>query len=136
MKLAYTDIAELRYSDKEGILRIKVLEGAEMTLENTRKHYQMINKLTENKKYLALVNAGNFFSITAEALKHCSLPEVLSNRIASAHFNSSTMNKLTTNFFATYYRPQIPIRIFDTENEALIWLRSIYSANEAAEGSR
>jgi hypothetical protein len=134
MKLAYTDIAELRHSEKESILRIKVLEGAEMTLENTRKHYQIISKLTDNKKYLALVDASNFFTVTPEALRHSSLPEVVSNRLASAHFNSSTMNKLTTNFFATYYRPPIPIRIFDTENEALAWLLSMYKANAAVGG--
>jgi hypothetical protein len=134
MKLAYTQIAELRHNEEDCILSIKILEGAEMTLENTRMHYHTINKLTENKKYLALVDAANFFTVTPEALKHSSLPEVLSNRIATAHYNSSTMNKLTTNFFATYYRPPIPIRIFNTKKEAVAWLKSIHRANVANGG--
>jgi hypothetical protein len=129
VKLAYTDIAELRYKEEDSLLRIKIFEGAEMSLENSRRHYQIINQLTDNKRYLALVDATNFFTITPEALRHCSLPEVVNNRIATAHYNSSTMNKLTTNFFANYYRPPIPIRIFDSEQEALEWLRSMLRAS-------
>jgi hypothetical protein len=131
MKLAYTNIAELRHNEEDSILSIKILEGAEMTFENTRAHYHIINKLTNNKRYLALVDAANFFTITPEALRHASLQEVVSNRIATAHYNSSTMNKLTTNFFATYYRPPIPIRIFDTKKEAVVWLRSMHRASLA-----
>lgn len=127
MEIVYTDIAELRYKTDDIILNIKILEGAEMNLANTKRHYQLINELTRNKKHLALVDAINFFTITPEGLHYSSRPETVANRIATAHYNCSAVNKLTTNFFVNYYRPPIPIKIFDTKEEAIAWLKLVYN---------
>jgi hypothetical protein len=129
VELIYTDIAELRFKRSELILDLKILEGAEMNLENTKRHFKIINELTENKKYMAAVDATNFFTVTPEGLHYSSQRAAISNRVASAHYNSSSVNKLTTNFFATYYRPPIPLKIFDTRKEAIAWLKMIYENN-------
>ena len=96
MKIVYTKIAELNFIEGESILNIKVLEDAVMNFENTKAHYETIKELTGNKKYLALVDVSNSFKIEPEALAYSALPEVLSNRIAAAHYNSSASNTLTT----------------------------------------
>jgi hypothetical protein len=127
MKIIYTKIAELRYKEEEALLFIKVLEGAAMNLENTKNHYEAIKNLTGNKKYLALVDASNYFTIEPAALEYASMPQVVENRIATAHFNSSFANSLTTNFFKAHYNPPIHITIFETKREALEWLKSIHA---------
>ena len=99
-----------------------------MNFENTKAHYEAIREITGGKKYLALVDASNSFEIEPEALAYASLPEIVSNRIATAHYNSSISNTLTTNTFKTHYQPPIPIQIFTTKKEAVVWLKSIYKS--------
>jgi len=124
MEIVQTPIAEIFFDKNNSILNIKVIEGAEMTLENTKEHYQKINSLVGDRKYLALVDAGNYYSVEKQAWEYASSKEVASNRLAAAHFNSSSANRLTTSFFKTAYDTPVPVQIFETKEEALAWLSS------------
>lgn len=124
MEIIRTPIAEISFNKEESILFIKLIEGAEMSLENAKAHYEKINALVGGAQYLALVDASNYYTIERNAWAYASQKEVYSNRRAVAHFNSSTANKLTTSFFKTAYDAAMPMQIFDTRKEALKWLKS------------
>jgi hypothetical protein len=126
IKIIYTSIAELTFKDS-AFLEIKVLDGANMNLKNTREHYEAIKTLTNNNNYMALVDVSNYFTIESEALRFASLPETIGKRLASAHYRSSIANSLTTKYFIANYKPPFPIKIFETKAEAIEWLRAIYN---------
>lgn len=124
MKIVQTPIAEISFNETESILHIKVFEGAEMNLENAKIHYNEIKKLLGNKRYLALVDTTNYYTIKKEAWEYASSKEIVSNRIAVAHYNSCFANRLTTNFFKTAFHAAMPFEIFGTKEEAVQWLKS------------
>jgi hypothetical protein len=126
IKIIYTEIAELILKDI--FLEIRMLEGANMNLANTIKHYETIKTITGNRNYLALIDAANYFTIDSEALHYASLPEATHKRLAAAHYRSSLANSLTTKYFISSYKPSIPIKLFETKAEAVEWLQSIHNA--------
>ena len=130
MKMAETSIAELIFDKKESILYMKIKEKSEMNLENTKEHYEVIKNLTENKRYAALIDTEFYFTADTEALEYASMPEIVSKRIASAYYNSSLANMLTTNFFKVNYKPQLHIEQFKIKEEALEWLRAKVKADK------
>ena len=117
-------IGELSFDPSTGILHIVVNQDAEMTLTNAREHYNIIKKVVGNKKYVALVDAGNFYSIDAEAWKYASQKEIVGNRIATANYNVALPNKLVSKFFKEKYNTAAPFKIFSTYEEALVWLKT------------
>jgi hypothetical protein len=124
MKIISTDIAELSFDEEESILHIKMLEDAHMNLEKTKEHYNIIKELTKSSKYLALIDATNFFRIDNDASRFAALPETTKDRVAAAHYTLNVSNRLTANFFRLFYKPRIPVQAFKTKEEALRWLKS------------
>lgn len=124
MKTIHTPIADINFNETERILHIKINEHAEMNLENTKIHYKKINDLVGNKKYLALVEASNYYTVEKKAWKYASLKKVVSNRKAVAHYNSCFANRLTTSFCKTAYNTSMPLQIFNTRKDAMKWLKS------------
>jgi hypothetical protein len=124
MEIIQTSIAEISFNEEENILHIILREDADMNVENTREHYEKINALVGDKMYLALVDATNYYRVEKESWEYASSTEVISNRIAIAHYNSSAANTITTSFFKKMYNVSMPLQIFDTKEEALEWLRS------------
>jgi len=117
-----TAIAELSFDEKSGLLHIRMLKGADMSLESSQAHYEAILELTGGKDYLALVDASEYFTISPEALRYTSLPGTIGRRIATAYYQASIGNKLTLDFFRKYHKPHIPLGVFNTREEATEWL--------------
>jgi hypothetical protein len=122
-----TPIAELSYDNREHILHVRIIEGAEMTLANARIHYEKINSLLGNKKHLVLVDAQHYYRIDKEAWVYASGKEVVSNRVAVAHYNSCNANKLETSFYKSLLNTAMPVEVFNTKEEAICWLKSYRS---------
>jgi len=124
LKTIQTEIAELVFDEKESILYIQTMEGATMTMESTKKYYEKIKKITDNKPYGAMIDATVHFSIDAESLHYTSLPETIGNRIASAHYRAPLSNRMTADFFKKNYDLKIPFESFKTKADALSWLKN------------
>lgn len=124
MRSGDTPIASISFDEADHILHIKMKDGAEMSLENTKEHYQAIYNLIGNKKYFALVDASEPFSVSPDAWKYASLKEVILNRVAIAHYNSCLSNKLTMDLFSSVHSVSVPYKYFRTEREAREWLGS------------
>ncbi|MBA3663206.1 MAG: hypothetical protein H0W61_03230 [Bacteroidetes bacterium] len=125
MRSIRTEIAFMSFNEEESLLHIEITAGAEMTLENTSRHYRVIHELTSGKPYIALVNAANYFMIDPDALKYGALQNTIANRVASAHYNSNVANVLTVSFFKNNHKPGIPVGIFKTKEEALEWITTL-----------
>jgi len=119
-----TPLGELSFNSQTRILHIKIREGADMSLQNAKTHYDLINEYIGNSKYLALVDASNFFTISKEAWKYASLKKVFSQRVAAAHYNSSFPNILAMKFYTAVHDTSVPLKLFNSEAEAREWLLS------------
>ncbi|MBI2721254.1 MAG: hypothetical protein HYX39_03655 [Bacteroidetes bacterium] len=125
MKVLNTSISVLSYNEEDSILHIEMRPDADMNLETTKEHYAAINLITDNKKHYALINSQNYFTIDSESFKYASLSSTVNNRLACAHYNCSFANSLTVNFYKNNHRPGIPMNIFNTKEEALVWIKSL-----------
>lgn len=135
-KKATSPLADLLFDSKTSILFIKVYEDVEMTEGEILKHYDVIKELTQNKHYVALIDAEHFFPISNEALRLSAQPEVLGNRIATAYYSYSVANRLTTHFFKNNIKPAIPVEYFKTKAQALEWVITKISEFEATKSTK
>ncbi len=117
-----TDIAELEFDENTLILHIRMIDGAEMNLENTKKHYETIHQLTGGKKYRVLIDSSKFFTVDAGSFRFSSQPDITSRRIAVAHYDSCLANKMMLTFYKITYKPPVPLQLFKTRQEAVKWL--------------
>jgi hypothetical protein len=109
--------------DNEGILRIAVLEDAEIDIEEAKENFDSAVKLSGGKSMLKLVDARAFFTMTKKARDFAASRETNEHNIARAVIVHSLANRLLVNFFIRFHKPKSPLRMFSSEAEALKWLR-------------
>ncbi len=117
-----TEIATLIFHKEISILEIILNKDAHMDLKKTKEHYNLIEELTNGQKYLAFVDATHFFRVDEDASVYAALPETIENRIAAAHYTTNLANRLTSNFFRLYFKPNIPFQTFSIKKDAIKWL--------------
>ena len=110
--------------DDEGILHLKLNEGAEIDLKEVEKHFSIYKDLRLQKhKALQLFEGGAFFAFNSDAMKY-----VANNGsdffIASAIVNNSLAIRILFGFFKKFFDQSFPFEMFGTKGEALKWLRT------------
>jgi hypothetical protein len=113
-----------KYFDAEGILRIKVIEGAHMDLASLIEDGEVNMQLTNNQPALALYDSRGFFTIEPEAREYLRSGILDPTRIATAVVIDRLATKLLVNFFIRFNKPKTPMKMFTCEVQALKWLRS------------
>lgn len=106
-----------------GILRIELLENSEIDLDESKLMQQASLKITENKKFVALVDARARLVVTKESREWGSTPEAQINMLAQAILVNSIANKLVGNFIIQFHKPAAKTRLFSDEASALKWLK-------------
>lgn len=120
MKEAYTTTA-LLFLGADGILRVKIREGAVINLADAKNHFRVTHRLLEGKKGLVLVDARTHYSATVEARSYTS--RLMSETcIATALLISSKAASYFSNFYMNIAKPGTSLRVFTDEEEALRWL--------------
>ena len=109
--------------DEENILRVKVLEGAELTYEETVICFDAYRELgcNENNKVIQLMDASVNASMTKEARDYVS-EQGSKFFIASAVVTNNLAVRLIANFINKFYKLNFPFRVFDSEEKAMEWL--------------
>lgn len=125
MNKVVTSVAEM-YIDADGILRIKILPGAHLTIDTVKEYFDATQKLLAGKKALVLFDGSAEYLITEEAKAFGASELVTSTRIAIAYVTRSISNKLMFNLYRIVYKPSVPTKMFSSEVSALKWLRSFY----------
>lgn len=125
MKKITTSVAEM-HIDEDGILRIKILPGANLTLDAVREYFDATQKLLAGKKALILFDGSSEYQITEEAKAFGSSEEVTNTRIAIAFVTKSITNKLMFNLYISVYKPTVPTKMFSSEASGLKWLKTFY----------
>lgn len=125
--LAKSEIIRTRTSeiwvDEDGILRVKVMEGAELTYEEVKKCFEVYSELGygKNDKALQIMDARANCTMNKEGRDYAA--KVSSDFfIACAVITNNLPVKLIVNFFNSFYKTGVPMRIFSSEEKALEWL--------------
>ncbi len=111
-----------KWVDENGILWIKVIEGAHIDLPSLIDDNAVNAPLTGGKKALALYDARNYYTITNEATDYLRSGILNKSRIATAIVTSSLGTRLLVNFLGKIKKVESPMKMFATEEEALVWL--------------
>jgi hypothetical protein len=130
MKKITTKTAEISYDSLSRLLRVKILPGAEIELDDAIQNFTATKMLTNNDNYLVLVDGRVSLSVSREARNFASQVKTDEGRIAEAFIITSTANKLLGNFYINVNKPTVPTKIFSSEEKALEWLESFLYKTE------
>ncbi|MFL5763469.1 MAG: hypothetical protein ACJ77K_05950 [Bacteroidia bacterium] len=125
MNKVITSVAEM-YMDEDDILRMRILPGADITLDKVKENYEASLRLLNGRKALVLTDGTAEYTISDEAKHFSAGPEASAGRIAVAYLTRSVTNKLMFNLYLKIYAPLVPTKMFSSEDAALRWLRSFY----------
>jgi hypothetical protein len=108
--------------DVDGILRIRLFEDAEIDLDDSKDMQRISIEITENKRFVALIDARAKVVVSKEAREWGSTAEAQKNMAAQAILINSLANKLVGNFIIQFHKPIAKTRLFSDEMSALTWL--------------
>jgi hypothetical protein len=131
MNKIVTRTAVISYNSIARILRIEILEGAEIELSDALQNYEATKILTKNDKYLILVDGRTSLSVSREA-RGFAAQSKNDGCTACAFIITSTANKLIGNFYINVNKPNTPTRIFSSEEKAIEWLESFLYKTETS----
>ncbi len=126
-----TEIAELSYLE-EDIFYTKLHEGAEINLENANANFLTAKQITQGRRYAALSDGIANVTITKEAMEFGASKEANEFLIAHAIVVTSLANRLIGNFIIKFHKPPAPTKLFNNQEDALIWLRAMLKKEKKA----
>ena len=121
MKETRTTTARLVMGDDD-ILRIYINEGAVLDLEDARNHYESTQRLSGNRKILVLVYGNVNYRFTRSAQKFAATQA--HTRLATAIYTHKLSVRWMAWLYRLFFKPATPIRLFDSEEKALAWLKT------------
>ncbi len=125
MNTIKTSISEI-YVDEDGILHIKIIESANVTLENIKENYNACKVLLGNDKVLILIDSRVKYKFSKEAQIYAASNNIPLNRIATAFLVDSFISRLTAILYIWFKKPVIPTKSFTSKEKATKWLKSFY----------
>jgi hypothetical protein len=125
MDCIYTRTAKLYFEGNT--LFTEMFDNVEIDINDARENYEASVKLTNEKKYLSLVIAAPFVSITKEAREEVNKALMYKNTIAQAIIVKSMANRLMGNFLVKLYKPHCPLKLFSNKEDAIAWLNEKFT---------
>lgn len=112
------------YLDSSGILHVVYKNGVEMGFEEAKLHAEACCKLCDGQMSLFLIDARNVSSIMdPSAREHLAqAPGLVEIRKAVAVIVDSLPNRMIANFYHRFNKPKGPLKVFNSEKDALAWL--------------
>ena len=107
----------------DGIVRTKVKPLAEVTIKESLENSHAVNSYKTPKKYPLLIDARNIKSISKEARDNFSIKNRDTNINSFAVIIESPLSKIIGNFFMDLNKPSVPARLFNSEEDAVVWLK-------------
>lgn len=123
-KLNIIDLCKIDFIENT-ILQINIFDNIEYDKEEIDLIVNYLIGLTKGEKYKLLVTTGQFSIITICGLKALSRKKSNCYATATAYVITSVPQKLMANFYLNTFKPQIPIKFFDTIEDAKTWLKTL-----------
>ncbi len=94
----------------------------DMTLENSKEILKFTRSHSPWKLSPILLTGGDFMNQDKESREFNGSPEVIQYCSAMAFISDSLAKKLLANFFISINKDKVPMKFFNNEKDALIWL--------------
>ena len=120
LQIVRTKKAVISYNNK-GLLKVVLADYDEITYEDVIEQRKIASDLTGNKPHVVLAVTGRRTSATKEA-REFSASNVPEGRLAEAILIKSLPVRLMGKFYINFHKPNVPTQMFESENEAIIWL--------------
>jgi hypothetical protein len=114
----------LTWMGDDGICRTVTKPQAEIDLEAAKENTEAVFTFFKDRKFPLLVDARNVKSMTREARQHLSINGRETLITSFAILVKSPLSRVIGNFFMGINRPSIPARVFDSETQAIQWLKT------------
>lgn len=115
--------AYLTWMGKDGIARTAVKPNAEVTIKEAKENSIAVNSLFTGQSFPLLIDARGIRSISKEARDFFSLNNRSSFVNSFAILIESPLSRIIGNFFMSLHKPRVPVKLFNSEQEALLWLK-------------
>jgi hypothetical protein len=109
---------------EDGIVQIDVFPEVEITIEDVKQGVQYLEEIGKGKKY-PLLFVAQAYSLPSDRTR-----EYLANRnsipfsFAEAYVICSLPQKIVGNFYLRVNKPARPTQIFNSESDAVSWLKT------------
>lgn len=107
----------------DGILRIRINEGARISLAQAKLQYETIRRMCGDDRVAVLVDATGNHEVDKDAQQWAA--DHTANRIATAVVSSKPFAAITLNLFISLFKPKSTFKLFRDEEKALAWLREM-----------
>jgi hypothetical protein len=117
-----TELATNTYfirKDEHGIIHRRVKADAHIDIKEAKECEELCLSINDSKKMLTVIDARNFHTLTPEATRYIKTTHNAS-RAATAIVSENLSQKIT----ASFMKGKTPVKIFSSENEAVMWLRT------------
>jgi len=124
----HTRVSEI-WIDAEGIMHVIFSKGVELSLEDMEEAYKIFRAMGfgPGKKKSRQLLTGGPFTISRPA-RNFAGSNGTDYFIAAAMVTNSVLMRLVINIFNTLHKHEVPFRMFESEEEALAWLRTFKTA--------
>lgn len=110
--------------DEQGIVCCRVLEGAQINLEDAKENVRAVHLLASGRPVPIYIDASGSKGGNKEARDYFASEEVARIQIACAFLVTSPLSYLIGNFFLGLNKTKFPFRLFKKEEQAKEWLKS------------
>lgn len=107
--------------EKDGILRIKMKDGADIELDDVKEIIETHLKLSKGKKVPVLTDARKVKAISREA-RQSSAEESSKISLANAVLVNSPLSRTLGRLYLGINKPSYPTKLFTSEDKAIKWL--------------
>lgn len=108
---------------EDGIVHCVVLATATHTLEDAHDNSRAVDELAEGRKLPMLLDTRASRGLDRDARLYYVRPEAADRVSALAMLIDSQVGRMFGNFYTNVHRPPFPLRLFNSESDALVWLK-------------
>ncbi len=108
----------------DGILHSHTSSGLDFNVESLKNFNTVMGRMLEFNKAPLLITFDEFAIPPAETREFWAQKEACPYAAADAYIASTFGHKLIGNFYLAFNKPGRPTRIFASQKEAIVWLRT------------
>lgn len=109
------------------IIRIVVKERSIIDIDEVKEVQKVKRTFVGDQKHTVIFITPKFGSMTKEARDYSATDDVNMNAIGKAIVLNGLAIRIITNFFINFNKPPVEHRAFETEKEAMDWLKTLSS---------
>lgn len=109
--------------DENNIIHADYDNFVDITFQDAIREVEIALAVGKGEKVLSLINITDVKSIEQKARQYYSGPEAERAYKAVALIVNSPVSKMLGNFFIGLNKPTMPLQLFNTEQEAIAWLK-------------